>query len=149
MTDICFAMDGLCDARIIDGALDVSDSFETSVIVSLFTDRRADPEDRLSEGNHSLRGCWVDDYSDGDQIGSKLWMLEREKQTEETRLRAIEYASDALQWFVKDGIAKSVSVDAEWADMGHLVFDIEIVRPDGEKLKMKFDNNWNAHKGAA
>ena len=49
----------------------------------------------------------------GDKLGSKLWLLLRQKITDETLNRAQEYAYDALKWLIDDGICSDITVDVE------------------------------------
>lgn len=107
------------------------DTLATAIIVSLFTDARARPDDVLPSGESDRRG-WVGDTlsEDGDRIGSRLWLLRRSKQTEETRRRAIEYTREALEWIVKRGVARAVEVSAEWIAPGRLGIAIAVVMPD-------------------
>lgn len=109
------------------GGLRQDDPIRINVLVSLFTDRRARPDDPLDAGE-DRRGWCGDALAEiaGDRIGSRLWLLRREKQTEETRRRAIGYAEEALAWMVEDGLARRVSVDAAWARRGALALDIVI-----------------------
>lgn len=124
--------------------LKTDEGLRTSVIVSLFTDRRVTPEEVPAEET-SRRGWWADQFSEieGDQIGSKLWLLRREKQTEQTRKRAQEYAEEALSWMLEDNLAQSVTVEAEWISPGFLGLGISIQRPEG-KVSFKFKVNWLA-----
>ena len=95
------------------------EGLRTAVIVSLFSDRRAEPGD-IPEGEDP-RGWWGDAIAeDDDRIGSRLWLLGRSKQTPDVPVRAEEYAREALAWFVEDGIADRVDVSAEWAGQGRL-----------------------------
>lgn len=134
----------------------------TAVLISLFTDRRAEPTDvlpsqlgverppagdplnRLAAGER--RGWWGDLYADvtDDQIGSKLWLLVREKQTDATLRRAKAYCEDALAWLTEDGITDSVDVFVEWTLPGVLGARITIARPDGTQATLRFDSLWSA-----
>lgn len=93
---------------------DMQDSLTRALIISLFSWRRADDSD---DYDHELgkQGWWGDTFAEnkGDKIGSKLWLLLRQKVTDETLLRAQEMADDALQWLVEDGICTDVSVSVE------------------------------------
>lgn len=92
-------------------------SLQSAVILSLFLDARAAADDALPAGTSDRRGWLGDALSprSGDRFGSRLWLLAREKQTEETRLRAEEYAAEALAWLIEDGLAETVEVAASWA----------------------------------
>jgi len=105
----------------------------TAIIVSLFTDARARPDDVLPSGESDRRG-WVGDVlgEDGDRIGSRLWLLRRAKQTEETRRRAIDYAREALAWIVKRGLARTIEVSAQWIGRGLLALSIAVVMPGSQ-----------------
>ncbi|MDH4319866.1 MAG: phage GP46 family protein [Desulfobulbaceae bacterium] len=126
--------------------LTTDETLQTAVILSLFTDRRADPDDELPDGTADRRGWWAEalDGIEDDRIGSRLWLLAREKQTAEVANRAREYAEEALQWLVDDGVAAKVIVTTEWIAMGALGMLVEINKPDATKLTYKFDNIWEA-----
>ncbi len=83
----------------------------TNIIASLFTDARANEDDILSSGGIDKRGWWGDSFSDK-KIGSKLWLLSREKQLSSVLKRAQEYAEESLQWMIKERLIKSVTVTA-------------------------------------
>lgn len=118
----------------LDGAdLARDDGLRTAVILSLFLDRRADANDvREGEDRH---GSWMDQYldSDSDLLGSRLWLLTREKETAATLNRARTYAQEALAWMIDDAIAQRIEVDAEWTRSGVLGLRIEIVLRDGNR----------------
>ena len=83
----------------------------TNIITSLFTDARANEDDILPGGGVDRRGWWGDSFSDK-KIGSKLWLLSREKQLSSVLKRAREYAEESLQWMIKERLIKSVTVVA-------------------------------------
>ncbi|SMF77472.1 Mu-like prophage protein gp46 [Tistlia consotensis] len=110
------------------------DSLVTAVLVSLFTDRRALTDDPLPAGAGSDRRGWAGDALSqvaGDRIGSRLWLLKREKQTEETRRRAEDYVREALAWLAEEGLAAGVVVSLEWQGIGLLAGTVEIRLPSG------------------
>jgi len=131
---------------IANGTLALDDSPRSAVIVSLYTDRRANPDDELPDNSGYMGGNWNDDYphdgsSPSPQIrpkGSRLWLLRRAKQTNETRLRAIEYAKEALQWMIESGRATEIIIDAEWQRRGFLVMHISITLRDGTEWAEQF-----------
>ncbi|RJX19022.1 MAG: hypothetical protein C4575_09340 [Desulforudis sp.] len=121
----------------------------TAVIVSLFTDRRAEDDDVLPDSaNGDKRGWWGDLVSpevEGDRIGSRLWLLEREKTTPETLIRAREYIEQALEWLVDDGVAAKVEIEVERTgavETPILAFRARIFRSDGTVTAYKFDSLW-------
>ena len=134
------------DFSIVANDLESDDGLETAVIISLFTDRRADRTDILPDTQISRRGWWGDLFNGDaqDRIGSKLWLLGREKQTEETRLRAIGYAQDALQWLVDDRVLDTFTVDGEWIDRGILGLTVTLDRPRTDTVEYRFNYSWDA-----
>lgn len=118
---------------------------KTAVLVSLFTDRRAEDDDVLPEEGASKRGWWADVFGvvgDGRRIGSRLWLLQREKQLNEVVNRAREYCKEALQWLVDDGVASDVIIDAEVVADGVLGIRVAIHRDKSTPNKFRFDYAW-------
>lgn len=134
MSDIALVIvDNCYDLALENGDLKQDEGFETAVSISLFTDRRVTEED-LAEGDTEKRGWWGDTIPevDQDQIGSKLWLLEREKTTEETRVKAEGYCREALAWMIEDGVATTIQVAGAYIVRGKLALDLRIFRPEGE-----------------
>ena len=105
------------DLWLTGGSLVTDEGLRTAVIVSLFSERRAEPADALPDGSSDRRGWWGDAYAaaEGDRIGSRLWLLGREKDLAAVARRAEEYARESLAWFLEDGIARAVTVAADVA----------------------------------
>lgn len=121
---------------------------ETAVLISLFTDARADPDDKLPGAPGDVRGWWGDTV-DGppDPLGSKLWLLSREKQTNQVRLRAEDYARDALAWMIEDGAADRIDVAASFPRLSWLVLQVDIYRQDTIVFTGRFGPFWAAEAG--
>jgi phage gp46-like protein len=118
---------------------------ETAAVISLFTDRLAEPDDRLPDpGDGDRRGWWADWDHEGGLIGSRLWLISREKQTEDVRLRAEDYCREALAWMLEDDVADSIVVTAAWAvgAPGRLDVDVEIYRARALLLHRSFSWAW-------
>jgi phage gp46-like protein len=146
--DIALEM-GRYSGDIVVGDTDLArdDGLETSVIISLFTDRRAESDQLPPEfPADDLRGWWGDVYPlvEGDQTGSLLWLLYREKQTDTTRTRAQQYAEESLAWLTEDQIAERVIVRASYVATGWLLLEIDIVRPTGEIVRYRYGYEWTA-----
>lgn len=134
------------DWQILAGpGFEEDDGLETAVIISLFTDRRAEIDDQISGDNR--RGWWGDLLTEveGDRIGSRLWLLAREKQLPNVLSKAREYAEEALQWLIEDGIASAVGVEAEIIRTGVLGLAIEIVRTGAPPVKYRFEAFWKGN----
>ena len=127
------------------------EGLETAVIISLFSDRRAKPDDPLPDPNNSDRRGWWGDLAspdvEGDQIGSRLWLLERSKTLDSVLVQAKEYAQEALQWLIEDGVAARVVAETERQnDPGEdrLALKVEIHKPDGSVILFNFEAQWIA-----
>jgi len=125
------------------GAGDIEQQLVRSVIISLFTWRRANADDILPAANKY--GWWGDTYPqiDNDRIGSRIWLLSRAKLTEETVAKAKEYAQEALQWLIDDGVAAAVQVVSEKQGLFQLALGIKIIRGDKTALNIRFTNVWD------
>ena len=134
------------DLALSGADLTADDGLETAVIISLFSDRRADDDDAIPDGSNDRRGWWGDTYADieGDKIGSILWLLSRSKQVPDVARQAKGHIEEALSWMIEDGVTQSVSVVCEWYATGILAAAITLVRPNGTPLTMKFANLWEA-----
>lgn len=141
------------DINYAAGDLIREEGLETAVLMSLFTDRRADSSDTLPDTNNPDRkGWWGDVVNNGDvdRIGSKLWLLERAKATQINANLAKQYIEEALEWMIEDGVAAAVNVDT-WifgdSYNRRLGCHIEILKKDGDIETYKFDDLWNAQFG--
>lgn len=149
MTDIAlhFRPDAWgADLAIEDGDLARDDGLRTAVIISLFTDARARDDDPLPDQGGDRRGWWGDCANDdpNDRIGSRLWLLAREKVVPATAIRAADYCREALAWMMDDGIAASAEVECTLLPVtaarrnGALLIAISIIRPSGARLAIDF-----------
>lgn len=125
------------------------DGLSTAIILSLLTWGRAGDEDLPS--SEDKKGWWGDSYADvdSDQIGSKIWLLFREKVTDETILRLKEYATQSLNWLIEDKVASRVDVAAERnaADHERIDLGVTVYRGDEKAVELRFDNIWKIIRG--
>ena len=120
-------------ARTPLGALAEDDGLRTAVLLSLFLDRRAGTQDPLPDAGTPDRRGWVGDALaavPGDRIGSRLWLLRREKQLPGVPPRAEAHAREALAWLLDAGIASAIEVSAAWQGQGLLALAVRIA-PQG------------------
>ena len=107
----------------------------SAMLISLGTDRRARPDDALPDafaatnpaGPATLLGRrgWCGDAFDtvGRLIGSRLWLLAREKHTEQTRKRAEQIVAEAVAWLrIERGLVVEVTV--RWINRTTLGFRV-------------------------
>lgn len=139
------AEDLRCDWLLASPQLDTDDGLETAVIISLFTDGLADPDDVLPDNSGHRRGWWGDSFAEieSDRIGSKLWLLSREKQLTVVLQRVRAYARDALHWLIEDGIARAVEVEAEFPRIGVIAIGVTIQRAVEGPLRFRFETFWD------
>ncbi|MDU1063265.1 MAG: phage GP46 family protein [Leclercia adecarboxylata] len=112
-----------------------------AVIISLFSWRRANADDNADQ----TMGWWGDTFPTvtGDRIGSRLWLLGREKITNNTLNRARDYATEALQWMVDDGVAARFDVTSERLGIEAARLNITIYQRDGTRWDLRFDDYWS------
>ena len=118
------------------------DDLARAVINSIFTWARADVDDDLP--GKSLEGWWGDSFPDsqGDAFGSKLWLLQRAKLTDETVAKAKDYVEECLKWMLSDGVAGSVEVEAQRGDFDRLDILVVVTKPDATQMTMRFQDVW-------
>ena len=134
-----FLVENCIDLKLENGDFVLDESLETAVLISLFSNRRANESD-LPAGISDKQGWWADEFADveDDEIGSKLWTLARAKATAETIAKAEAFCNDALLWMIEDGVARTVSVLAEYDENQFLLLNITITRPTGENDRFSF-----------
>jgi len=124
---------------LLDGAdLAKDDGLRTAILVSLFTDARAHEDDVLPANDGNRRGHWADSFNE-QSLGSRLWLLEREKSTSEVLKRAKKYAEEALQWLIDDDIAESINVTTDWFEIGKMAIYITFIKGDGSRWQDTFN----------
>lgn len=134
---------------IINGELSelsmfADDELTRAVMISLFSWARAHDDDQV-EGSRRF-GFWGDSYEDVDQTtGSRLWLMSRSKILPDTVERCRKYAQSALQWMVDDGVADSVSVQAERNGLDRIDMVITISR-NNDNRQLRFSNVWGVIK---
>lgn len=126
------------DITIINGDFSHDPAFATSVLISLFTDGRATPE-LLPEGENSLRGWWGD-LDENDLTGSLLWLVGREKTTEQTATKAREYCRKALTWLTDYDIAEKYEVSTLIIKPQSLQITIKIYRGKAKQYAYLWEN---------
>jgi phage gp46-like protein len=142
------------DFVFTDNDLEAEDGLTTSVIISLFTDARALDDDVLPDPQSTdRRGWWGDTFPEieNDKTGSRLWLLEREKTTNETLSRAKQYAEEALAWMLEDSVVSKINVVAERTGsvtQPILALLVEIFRTNGEPILLKFQSLWENQENA-
>ena len=136
------------DLSFEDNDLVSDDGLETAVLLSLFTDRRADEADVLPAGVTD-RGGWLgDELTDiaGDKTGSRLWLLDREKRSQRVPDRAVEYAREALKWMLDDKVTDKIDVSAVFLGTNGWALIVAIHRPKVDPATFRYNFNWAAQE---
>ena len=113
-----------------EGDIETEDSFEASILTSLFTDTRADSDEVVEP---ELRRGWIGSHDQEFQIGSKLWLYSQIRNTVSDQLNIPSVAFIALKHFVDDGLATSVKTNIETID-GRLTLRVDIARLDNKVI---------------
>lgn len=143
MDALLFFSGSSADLRLQGRDLLADDSLYTAVVISLFTDARADDADEMPPeyDRDDLRGFWGDALG-GESLGSKLWLLAREKDMARVRVRAEQYAREALTWLTRDGLAQRVDVTAGHPAGGACSLAVSVTYPD-KRTKEPRTDAWN------
>ena len=130
--------DGTADIGLENDDVAADEGLRTAVLLSLFTDRRADDGDRLPGDDDDRRGWWADEFAEveGDLHGSRLWLLDRAARREDVPGLAVEYAREAFNWMIEDRIIERVDVVAETAD-NMLALQVTIYRPGRDPVTFR------------
>jgi phage gp46-like protein len=133
MIDVKFDMDnnGLFDFSIVNGDANKEDGFDTSIWVSLFTDARAD-ESQVAIKEY--RRGWLGNLAyevEGRQLGSLLYLLDQTRLQNSTLNNAIDYTRKALNWYLEDGICRSITVTGNIIPKLGIALNVSIISSEG------------------
>jgi phage gp46-like protein len=142
MTDITTVWNStqsIGDWQASQGDLLSGNDLETAILISLFTDRLARTDDDYDGSDR--RGWWGDTSADY-PIGSRLWLIKRQKLTTAIASKAEDYATEALQWLIDDGVVASVSITTQIVYPSRLYMQIVFFKPDGTSPTFKYSWAW-------
>jgi phage gp46-like protein len=128
---------GLINAVLAPG-IPTSSEIATAVLISLFSDGLASGDDDLPDNTGDRRGWW------GGEIGSKLWLRQRAKKTDDLLKTVQDDAAQALAWMIEDGVAGEVTTAAEFQAPNVLALSVVIRRAGSSDLSLRFANLWDA-----
>jgi phage gp46-like protein len=117
---------GTADFNMLGPALELGHDLETAVIISLFTDRQADPGDIVYDTDP--RGWWADTYAafedpaltplPDDRIGSKLWQVFARPRNQDTLNWLRDETTKSMAWMLTDGVASAIDVQPLFTTSG-------------------------------
>jgi phage gp46-like protein len=141
--DIRFSLlNGEGAISIVSGDLDADTGLETCILISLFTDARAQDDDVLPDNSLSKRGWWGDSFLEA-SLGSRLWLLSRATIVPSLLDDAAKHAKECLQWLIEDGVVDKIDVSVTRTDMYTLHIQINVTRPKGDSnIVFKYFYNW-------
>lgn len=112
-----------------NGDILTEDQLDTAILVSLFTDRRAEAG---QVPNPVQRRGWIGDLeTPEDPWGSLLWLFDQARMTNDTATQVRDAAQGGLAWLMRDGISPSIQTRAI-AKITGLDLLIDITRPNGK-----------------
>jgi len=127
--------------QIINNDLRRDPTLESSILISLFTDFRADEIDALPDRSGDLRGWWAQ------IIGSKLWLLKRSKITPDLPDKITAYIKDSLQWLINDGVAEDVLINVNIIEPSTIEMEIIVLQPNIKDNQLfKYFFNWESQR---
>ena len=123
------------------------DLLRRAVTISLFTWRRAGPDDPVDDSDR--KGWWGDCVPSvtGDRIGSRLWLLARRTLVAQTLQDAQAYAEEALAWLLDDQIATAVTVTVTRQGIDRMDLRVILTESSGETLELNFADTWELING--
>lgn len=121
---------------------DVRAALRRAVVISLFTWRRAGPDDPVDDAER--QGWWGDSVprTNGDRVGSRLWLLRRRSITPQTLRDAEHYVREALRWLTEDGVASRIDVTVERAGTNQISVLVVIHETGGSEYRYEFNDTW-------
>lgn len=117
------------------------DMLTRAVVISLFTWRRAEPDDNVDVP----MGWWGDSFPavQNDRYGSRLWLLQRSKLTNQLVQKVRVYIRESLQWLIDDGVVSRIDLDIQRTGISELANSITLWRRDGP-VTISFNDLWSA-----
>ncbi|APJ03945.1 phage GP46 family protein [Silvanigrella aquatica] len=125
MKDISFIYDKkqrCFDLNMLGSEIQFEETLQTGVSLSLFTDAKVD-EFEIPDGKEN-RGFWAD-VLDGENTGSKLWLILRSKNKIDVPKSAEEYCKKALFWLIEDKLVDNIDCTAK-IEKNNLIINIII-----------------------
>jgi len=154
-TDFPYRTEVSADFRLLgDGTLDDTEALATAVVVALGTDRLAELSDQLNDPDSTDRMGWWGDLDaneiwEGWPIGSRLWLLKRDKITGPNSMRGSSlvrvehYIHEALQPFLDLRVASALEVAVMRADRQRIDAHIVMFRGPQTAVQLRYQILWD------
>ena len=122
-----------------DGDIETSESLDTAILMSIFTEQRASASEMPESGRR--RGWQGNESTPGFQMGSKLWLFEQSKITRNNLSQIGTTVTEALKWMVEDSIAISATAVGFFRN-GITQVEVTLSRPSSPVEKQLYEI-WN------
>jgi phage gp46-like protein len=136
-----------------DGTLDETQALATAVVVALGTDALASPSDILPDPDSTDRRGWWGDFDadiwDGWPIGTRLWLLTRDKIVGPeswqgaTVVRVEQYIREAIQPFIDRRIGSRMAVEATRVSDEQIDALVRIYRGPSLEIELRYQVLWD------
>jgi len=130
--------DDVYDLTITNGDFTSNDGLDTTILLALFVDKRAEPSE-IAEA--SLRRGWIGNEQNEEEdyeIGSKLWLLYQSRLIDKTLNLAIDFVRDCFIWMIPDQLVKDIIVTGEIKSQ-NITITVNFVRFDDSSFTLQFD----------
>lgn len=129
-------LDLINDLCIVDNDISVDRTLKNAIMISLFSDKRAGKHE-LSFDDPDTGGWWANP-----KIGSRLWLLRREKITPDLLTKIKNYCLESLQWLPDTGACSSVSVEVRRTGTHSVEINVSIKKNhQNENYSFNWDSN--------
>lgn len=113
------------------------------LIISLFTQKQATPEELKLYGFDENKGWWADALN-ASNIGSKFWLLSRSKNTKTLSQKIESFTRDALEWMIAEKLILSIEVSVKKTNNSFYFIEINLYDLDNNLIR--FTSNFDAVK---
>jgi len=122
---------------------DELEQLRDAVVISIFTWRRSNDGDLPAD---AFRWGWWSDTYNNFRIGSRLYLLHREKISEALLQKIDSIVAEALQWMIDDDVVSEVLINSQRIGVGTIQTSITIIRNSETLLTLDFDNIWKQYE---
>lgn len=116
------------------------DPLTRAVVISLFT---GGGRSLMTTPTSRWDGGGIRPAVQNDRYGSRLWLLQRSKLTNQLVQTVRGYIRECLQWMIDDGVVSRIDLDIRRTGINELGNSITLWRRDGPVM-ISFDDLWSA-----